>query len=93
MTKKLRLKFQLSIHRLLDGYPYTKNEIRICTVDAPDLIGIIRSIKSFMDKNGCDRVICDVFLTRHQNGNTELSKLDYSGKDYEIGDLIKQGKW
>lgn len=72
--------------------PYTKNEIRICTVDAPDLIGIIRSIKSFMDKNGCDKVICDVFLTRHQNGNTELSKLDYSGKDYEIGELIKQGK-
>ncbi len=72
--------------------PYTKNEIRICTVDAPDLIDIIRSIKNFMDKNGCARVICDVFLTRHQNGNAELSKLDYSGKDYEIGEFIKQGK-
>lgn len=80
------------LSRWIGFAPYTKNEIRICTVDAPDLIGIIRSIKNFMDKNGCDKVICDVFLTRHQNGNTELSKLDYSGKDYEIGELIKQGR-
>lgn len=72
--------------------PYTRNEIRICTVDAPDLIGIIRAIKSFMDKNNCSRVVYDVYLTRKQNGNTELAKLDYSGKDYEIGEYIKSGK-
>lgn len=72
--------------------PYTKNEIRICSVDAPDLITNIRAIKSFMDKNGCERVVYDVYLTRKQNGNTELSKLDYSGKDYEIGEFIRQNK-
>ena len=72
--------------------PYTKNEIRICSVDAPDLIANIRAIKSFMDKNGCERVVYDVYLTRKQNGNTELSKLDYSGKDYEIGEFIRQNK-
>lgn len=72
--------------------PYTKNEIRICSVDAPDLIANIRAIKSFMDKNGCDRVVYDVYLTRKQNGNTELSKLDYSGNDYEIGEFIRQNK-
>lgn len=72
--------------------PYTKNEIRICSVDAPDLIANIRAIKSFMDKNGCERVVYDVYLTRKQNGNTELSKLDYSGKDYEVGEFIRQNK-
>lgn len=72
--------------------PYTKNEIRICTVDAPDLIGILRQIKAFMDKSGCKRVVYDVYLTRNQNGNTELSKLDYAGKDYEIGEYIKADK-
>lgn len=72
--------------------PYTKNEIRICSVDAPDLIANIRAIKSFMDKNSCERVVYDVYLTRKQNGNTELSKLDYSGKDYEIGEFIRQNK-
>lgn len=72
--------------------PYTKNEIRICSVDAPDLIANIRAIKSFMDKNGCERVVYDVYLTRKQNGNTELSKLDYSGKDYEIGEFIRQNR-
>lgn len=72
--------------------PYTKNEIRICSVDAPDLIANIRAIKSFMDQNGCERVVYDVYLTRNQNGNSELSKLDYSGKDYEIGEFIRQNK-
>ena len=72
--------------------PYTKNEIRICSVDAPDLITNIRTIKAFMDKNDCKKVVYDVYLTRKQNGNTELSKLDYSGKDYEIGEFIRQNK-
>lgn len=72
--------------------PYTKNEVRICSVDAPDLLANIRAIKSFMDKNGCERVVYDVYLTRKQNGNTELSKLDYSGKDYEIGEFIRHNK-
>ena len=72
--------------------PYTKNEIRICSVDAPNLIANIRAIKAFMDKSGCERVVYDVYLTRKQNGNTELSRLDYSGKDYEIGEFIRQSK-
>lgn len=72
--------------------PYTKNEIRICSVDAPNLIANIRAIKDFMDKNSCERVVYDVYLTRKQNGNTELSKLDYSGKDYEIGEFIRKNK-
>lgn len=72
--------------------PYTKNEIRICSIDAPDLIGNIRAIKAFMDKNDCQRVVYDVYLTRKQNGNIELSKLDYSGKDYEIGEFIRKDK-
>lgn len=72
--------------------PYSQNEIRICSVDAPDLIANIRAIKTFMDKNGCGRVVYDVYLTRKQNGNTELSKLDYSGKDYEIGEFIRKNK-
>lgn len=72
--------------------PYTRNEIRVCSVDAPDLIGNIRQIKSFMDKNSVKRVVYDVYMTRNQNGNTELSKLDYSGKDYEIGEYIRNDR-
>lgn len=72
--------------------PYTRNEVRICSVDAPDLIENLRAIKKFMDSNSCQRVVYDVYLTRRQNGNTELSKLDYSGKDYEIGEFIKKDR-
>ena len=45
-----------------------------------------------MDNSACKRVVYDVYLTRNQNGNTELSKLDYAGKDYEIGEYIKDDK-
>ncbi len=69
--------------------PYTRAEVRLCSVDAPDLVGILRQIKSFMERNECRRIVYDVYLTRGQNGNTELSKLDYAGKDYEIGEFIK----
>ncbi len=69
--------------------PYTRNEIRVCSVDAPDLLGNIRQIKFFMDKNSVKRVVYDVYMTRNQNGNTELSRLDYSGRDYEIGEYIR----
>lgn len=72
--------------------PYTRNEIRICSVDAPDLIENLRAIKRFMDANSCQRVVYDVYLTRGQNGNTELYKLDYSGKDYKIGEFIKKDR-
>lgn len=72
--------------------PYTRNEIRICSVDAPDLIENLRAIKRLMDANSCQRVVYDVYLTRGQNGNTELSKLDYSGKDYEVGEFIKKDR-
>ena len=72
--------------------PYTRNEVRICSVDAPDLIENLRAIKKFMDSNSCQRVVYDVYLTRGQNGNTELSRLDYSGKDYEIGEFIKKDR-
>ena len=67
------------LSRWLGFAPYTKNEVRICSVDAPELIGILRQIKDFMDSNGCNRVVYNVYLTRDQNGNTDLSKLDYSG--------------
>ena len=72
--------------------PYTRNEIRICSVDAPDLIENLRAIKRFMDANSCQRVVYDVYLTRGQNGNTELSKRDYWGKDYKIGEFIKKDR-
>ena len=80
------------LSRWIGFAPYTKEEVRICSVDAPELTGIIRQIKTFMDKNDCGRVVYDVYLTRNQNGNTELSKLDYSGKDYEIGEYLRNGR-
>lgn len=73
------------------GYaPYTITEIRICTVDAPDLTSVIQQIKEFIDENSCDKVIYDVYLTRGQNGNSELSKIDYSDKDFYIGKYIRE---
>lgn len=72
--------------------PYTRHEIRICSVDAPDLLSILRQIRDFMKDADCGHVVYYAFFTRGQNANSELARLDYGGTDHEIGELIKQGR-
>jgi hypothetical protein len=84
------------LSRWLAFAPYAGKEIRICTVDAPDHATILRSLSGFIDdaNKRSDRVkiIYQIFLTREQNANTEIAKLDYNGKDYETGDHIRSGR-
>lgn len=70
--------------------PYSKEEVRICTIDVPNLIFSIREIKKFMDNNNCRRVVYDIYYTRKQNGNNELAKLDFTDQDYELAKYIKE---
>lgn len=72
--------------------PYTRNEVRICTVDAQDMPGILKSFKESIEKGVCSRIVYDVYLTRSQNGNRELAKLDYMSDDYEVGEYVKSGR-
>ena len=72
--------------------PYTRNEVRICTVDAPDMPSILKSFRDSIEKGICDRIVYNAYLTRSQNGNSELAKLDYMISDYEVGEYIKCGK-
>lgn len=72
--------------------PYTRNEIRLCTVDAPDMPSILKSFKDSIEKGICERIVYNAYLTRSQNGNSELAKLDYMISDYEVGEYIKSGK-
>lgn len=80
------------ISRWIQFAPYTKNEVRICTIDAPDLPSILRSLKQLIENGTCNRISYTVFLTRNQNGNSELAKLDYSDRDFLIGEYLKNGK-
>ncbi len=72
--------------------PYTRNEVRICTVDAPDMPSILKSFRDSIEKGICERIVYNAYLTRSQNGNSELAKLDYMISDYEVGEFIKSGK-
>lgn len=72
--------------------PYTRNEVRICTVDAPDMPSILKAFKDSIEKGVCDRIVYNAYLTRSQNGNSEMAKLDYMVSDYEVGEYIKSGK-
>lgn len=72
--------------------PYTQNEVRICTVDAPDMPSILRSFQDSIEKGICNRIVYNTYFTRNQNGNSELAKLDYALSDYEVGEYIKSGK-
>ena len=80
------------LDRWLNFAPFTRNEMRICTVDAPNLTYVIRKVGAFITKNSVERIILNVFYTRGQNGNTELANLDYADKDYNISEYIKSGR-
>jgi hypothetical protein len=72
--------------------PYASKEVRICTVDAPNNASILKSLKEFLKNNPESRVVYSVFLTRGQNGNADMAKLEYDSNDYEIGEYIRQGR-
>ena len=81
-----------TLYRWLAFAPYTYKEIRICTVDAPNIANVLKSLKQFLLNTTDGKIIYTIFLTREQNGNTEISKLEYDSKDYEIGEYIRTGK-
>ena len=80
------------LERWIAYAPYSKKEIRICVVDVPNLVVVIREIKKFLDNSKCNRIVIDVYDTRSQNGNTELAKLDFMNQDSLIGKDIKEDK-
>lgn len=80
------------ISRWLAFAPYTQKEVRICTVDAPSNANVLKSLKDFLQKNANGKVVYTIFLTRDQNGNAEMAKLEYDSKDYEIAEYIRQGR-
>lgn len=53
---------------------------------------MLKTLVDFLDANPESRVVYQVYLTRGQNGNTEIAKLDYDSKDYEVRDLIRSGR-
>lgn len=78
--------------RWLAFAPYTQKEVRISTVDAPSSASVLKSLKDYLQKNNDGKVVYTIFLTRGQNGNNEMAKLEYDSKDYEIGEFISQGR-
>jgi hypothetical protein len=80
------------ISRWLAFAPYTQKEVRICTVDAPSNANVLKSLKDYLQKNANGKVVYTIFLTRGQNGNAEMAKLEYDSKDYEIAEYIRQGR-
>jgi hypothetical protein len=81
------------LSRWLAFAPYSAGELRLCTVDAPDHVSILRNLGEFFRrKDPCGKIVYSIFLTRGQNGNREIAQLDYDKKDCEIGEWIRLGR-
>ena len=72
--------------------PYTKYEIRLAIIDAPDLIDVIKAVKIFLLENNCDKLVLDAYYTRNQNATGELTHLEYEARDNDVGELIQGGR-
>lgn len=81
------------INRWVSYAPYTKSEVRICTIDAPDHLSILHMLADILDEQIADRIVYNIYLTKGQNGNRELSLLDFSsGEDAVVGEHIKDNR-
>jgi hypothetical protein len=84
------------VRELLDRWisysPYSKNEIRIATLDIPSISGCLKHITEFLSESSCNRVVFDAYFTRGQNASGELARLDYDNKDHDLSELIRLGK-
>lgn len=73
-----------------DYAPYTNNEIRVCSVDANDLKELIKIFAKILSNGKCKKIISYIYSTKNQNYSLDLSELDLSGDDYDIGEFIKK---
>ncbi|MBQ6409380.1 MAG: hypothetical protein IJJ64_15270 [Butyrivibrio sp.] len=75
----------------LNFAPFSANEMRIATVDAPNLVRTIRDVVAFIDKYDIKKFVFDIYYTHGQNGTTELASMDYSDTDHLVSEMIKDG--
>ena len=76
----------------LNFAPFSANEMRIATVDAPNLVRTIRDVVAFIDKYDIKKFVFDIYYTHGQNGTTELASMDYSDTDHLVSEMIKDGR-
>lgn len=81
-----------TLYRWLAFAPYTKNELRICTIDVPDPQQVITDLSDLISSKQVERIVYHSYFTRKQNPNAFLSELDYSGEDYYVADYLRSGK-
>lgn len=84
------------IGEILDKYqrdaPYSFPQLRIGVVDNPDLHVLLKMASAFLKGKPNKQIVIDAYYTRNQKPANELARLDYDNKDYEIGELLKDGK-
>ena len=86
------------LDRWLFYAPYSKPQIRVALVDAPDLGAALREAATFLTKNSRLRpppkLVLDAYYTpiRNRHPAGELARLDYDGADYEVAELLRCGR-
>lgn len=81
-----------TLTRWLAFAPYTKKELRICTIDIPDSQQVITDLCELISNNQVEKIVYHSYFTRKQNPNAFLSELDYSGEDYQIAEYLRTEK-
>lgn len=78
--------------RWLKGAPYTRSQIRVALVDAPELDYILNLCAQFLAKHKDAKLILDSYYTHEQNPVGELAQLDFEEKDHVVTELMRSGE-
>jgi hypothetical protein len=72
--------------------PYSRSQVRVALIDVPDLAFTLQSLAKYLSNNQDLKMVLSVYSTRNRNYQIELARLDYDDKDYQIAELMRQGR-
>lgn len=77
------------LKRWLEYAPYSRPQIRLGLVDAPNLYFALRSAAEFLKTKRKTRVVIHSYYTHEQNYRSELAQLDFDDRDHDLAELMR----
>lgn len=77
------------LRRWLDYAPYSRPQIRVGLVDAPNLYGVLKAAAEFLKSKRGTSVVIRSYYTRNQSQEGELVQLDFDDRDHDLAELMR----
>ena len=77
------------LKRWLDYAPYSRSQIRLALIDAPNLTVALKAAAEFLKAKRDTQLDLHSYYTHQQYYQSELAQLDFNDRDHDLADLIR----